>query len=359
MVDIGISGASTKLGFAVLARLAERMEVGRVVVLRLCGEAYPLEVPKGVDLVDANTDRDDLTLALRGVGLIIDLAQGPCPGPVVPSCDSPSSARLSSLRKMLDAASRVEVSQFLHLSSSVVYGAWPSNPVPLPDDAPVKPDPAFAWALEHTEAERLLADWDDACPEAKVCVLRPALVLAPGDEGLTKAIGGVRSMRVHGNRRPVQFLHIDDLADAVVLAVTKELDGVFNVAPETWTDDELASELASGVRTPSLPGPVVSALRRVLWTVGLGAVPPWTQRYVSEPWVISSDHLRSLGWKPSYGSEEALVATTKPVPLAGLSPQRRQELLLGGLGVGAVGALAFLFFVLRYVFKLARGNAGS
>ena len=33
---------------------------------------------------------------------------------------------------------------------------------------------------------------------------------------------------------PAQFLHLDDLASAVVLAVDQRLDGVFNVAPDGW-----------------------------------------------------------------------------------------------------------------------------
>ena len=34
-------------------------------------------------------------------------------------------------------------------------------------------------------------------------------------------------------RRPVQYLHVDDLADAVMLAWERRLSGVYNVAPDT------------------------------------------------------------------------------------------------------------------------------
>ena len=46
---------------------------------------------------------------------------------------------------------------------------------------------------------------------------------------------------------PAQFLHLDDLASAVVLAAEQQLDGVYNVAPDGWVAGERVRALAGAV----------------------------------------------------------------------------------------------------------------
>ena len=48
------------------------------------------------------------------------------------------------------------------LSSATVYGAWPNNPMPLTEDAPLRPNPDVAYAVQKSYVEHLVADWVDA-----------------------------------------------------------------------------------------------------------------------------------------------------------------------------------------------------
>jgi nucleoside-diphosphate-sugar epimerase len=141
----------------------------------------------------------------------------------------------------------------------------------------------------------------------------------------------------------VQFVHVDDLAAAVVRCVTADLSGTYNVAPDGWIDDAEAAALAgSALPRPALPARLVRPVRAWAWRLGLGTTPPAADAYATYPWVVGSDRLRAAGWVPSYSNEEAVVATTTSSPLATLSPQRRQELVLGAtaaLGGGVVAAL--------------------
>ena len=52
---------------------------------------------------------------------------------------------------------------------------------------------------------------------------------------------------------PAQFLHLDDLAAAVVLAAEQRLDGVYNVAPDGWVAGERVRALAGAVPRLKLP----------------------------------------------------------------------------------------------------------
>jgi len=292
---------------------------------------------------------------LDGVGCLVSLAVGPCPGP---SPEGPE-RRLAELRRALAAADAAGVRRVVHLSSAMVYGAAADNDVPLGEDAPVRPDPSFAWAVELAEAERLVAEWRDglsgrAAPDRAAAVLRPALVVAPdGGDDLARALGGLSGPRPAGQTRPVQFVHVEDLARAVVLCATSPsaVDGPLNVAPEGWISDGEAAALAGSLLPPpTVPARLVQPLRRLLSLARTGAAPPAAEPYARHPWVVAADRLRSLGWSPAFTTEEAVVATTAASHLASLSPRRRQELLLG-ITTAVLGAalLAGLVLVRRAV----------
>ena len=120
----------------------------------------------------------------------------------------------------------------MHLSSATVYGAWPDNQIPLTEDSPLRPNPEFAYAVGKAEAERALAEWAEDHPDTRVAVLRPAVTVG-SPEPLYEALGATRAPGAGDGRRPVQYLHVDDLADAVILAWERRLSGVYNVAPDT------------------------------------------------------------------------------------------------------------------------------
>ena len=79
-----------------------------------------------------------------------------CSRASTPSCTSPeSSTRLrdealmarvnvEGTRRVLAAAAAVSATRIVRISSATVYGAWPSNPVPLTEDAPLRPNPHFS-----------------------------------------------------------------------------------------------------------------------------------------------------------------------------------------------------------------------
>ena len=325
MASFAVTGSSTALG--------------RLVVAGLEGEGAVVQLVPGQPM------------ALAGAGCLVSLAVGPCPEPE----PAGAAGRLAALRQALDAASAAGVRRLVHLSSAVVYGAAADNDVPLTEDAPVRPDPSFAWAVELAEAERLVAEWRDGDPERAAAVLRPALVVAPSDGGfLPQALGGLSGPTPAGESRPVQFVHVDDVASAVVLCATSPspVDGPLNVAPEGWIQDREAAALTGSLLPPpKVPARLLSPARRLLWTLGVGVTPPEAESYATHPWVVASDRLRALGWSPSHTVEEAVVATTSCSTLGSLSPHRRQELLLA-VTTGLLGA--FVVALAALLVKAAR-----
>ncbi|MBV8159433.1 MAG: NAD-dependent epimerase/dehydratase family protein, partial [Acidimicrobiia bacterium] len=216
-------------------------------------------------------------------------------------------------------------------SSAMVYGAWPNNPVPLTEDAPMRPNPGFAYATAKAEGERLALEWRAENAAATLAVLRPATVLGSDHVRLTRLLRDVLPAGVGESIPPVQYLHGDDLADAVALACTAGLDGVFNVAPDGWMSEDEARALTAG--------PVRVRLPRPLQSVFGPDVPSEVLPYLQHPWVVANDRLRAQGWAPRYSSEEAFVAGAGVPRWQSLSLGRRQAIAVGS-AAGVVAAAA-------------------
>jgi len=305
-----------------------------------------------VDAVD-DLGRSDVCHSLETAGAVtvVDLGSS--------DYDTRAARRESateSAASTLAIADRVRATAVVFVSSALVYGAATNNPVPLTEDAALRPDVEFVFARQLASAEELVEQWRSTRPGRTTCVLRPAVALAAG--------GGSRlaSALVYGFGRrlaqadpPSQFLHLDDLAAAVAVGVDQRLDGVFNVAPDGWVPGERVRAL-SGER-PRLPLPerlseLVAGLR---WRFVRGPIPPGLLPYTLEPWVISNGRLRETGWVPTVTNEQTYVESTNAPWWTMVSPKRRQELALGGGVLGAAVVVLVGVVIGRRRFNRRRG----
>jgi len=256
----------------------------------------------------------------------------------------------------LAIADRVAAAHVVFVSSALVYGAAANNPVPLTEDATLRPDVEFVFARQLASAEELVEQWRSARSGRTTCVLRPALSLAAGGASrLATALVYGFGRRLAQADPPSQFLHLDDLATAVGVGVDQRLDGVYNVAPDGWVPGERVRAL-SGER-PRLPLPerlseLVSGLR---WRFLRGPIPPGLLPYTHEPWVISNGRLRAAGWIPTVTNEQTYVESTDAPWWTVVSPKRRQELALGSGVLAFVVAAAVGVVVARRRFSRRRG----
>jgi nucleoside-diphosphate-sugar epimerase len=340
-----VTGVAGSLGQRVSARLAARPDVRSIVGIdvvspdwsdpKLDVRIIDLAVPKGPD--------DEVATAFGEADSVIHLAWRTPESSGAAAGDGLSAAATNSraLRRILSAVAERPVTALVHLSSATVYGAWPDNQVPLTEDAPLRPNPEFAYGVGKAEAERSLAEWAEDHPQVQVAVLRPAVTVG-SPEPLYEALGAIRAPRTGDGRRPVQFLHVDDLADAVVLAWTERLSGVFNVAPDTGVGEDEARALAGGVAKVTLPARLSHAVAAWTWQLWRSGVPVEARAYAIHPWVVAPDRLKAAGWTPQYSSEEALVATDMRVHWDDLPPGRRQNfnLLLTATGTVLVAGAA-------------------
>jgi nucleoside-diphosphate-sugar epimerase len=141
---------------------------------------------------------------------------------------------------------------------------------------------------------------------------------------------------VFGEADPsAQFVHHDDVASAVALAVERRLDGVFNVAPDgSIPGDRVRALSGQRLRLP-LPGRVADVVGALRWRFQRGPIPPGLRPYTRATWIIANDKLRAEGWRPTVTNEQAYVEGTEAKWWTMVTPKRRQELALGAM-IGAI-----------------------
>jgi nucleoside-diphosphate-sugar epimerase len=228
------------------------------------------------------------------------------------------------------------------VSSAMVYGAVSNNPIPLTEAAVLRPSPEFVFARQLASAEELAEEWRLARPRTRsVTVLRPALAMAAdGTSSLARALAAGLGQRFGEDDPGAQFVHLDDVASAVALAVERRLDGVYNVAPDGWVRGARVRALTGDrfrIPLPERVGEVVGALR---WRFQRGPIPPGLRPYTREPWLVANDKLRAEGWEPTVTNEQAYVEGTESKWWTMITPKRRQELALGGLLLAVVATAA-------------------
>lgn len=237
------------------------------------------------------------------------------------------------LRRVLAAA---DVRHLTLVSSASVYGAWPNHPTPISEDLPVRPNLEASWAVHHADAERMVLEWSDAAPdgtERSVAILRPAPVVSSGVGGpIGEAMLAAAPIRTGSDDPPVQFLHVDDLASAVVLAAQRRLSGVFNVAPDGWLSPGELRALLGARPKIRLPMPLPKRLDRYVARRVGHAAPEGLLPYTRYSWVVANDRLRTHGWEPRYSSAQAFVIADAGMPWDDLNARQRQYATLVGAG---------------------------
>ncbi|MEO0495069.1 MAG: NAD-dependent epimerase/dehydratase family protein [Actinomycetota bacterium] len=334
-----VTGAAGAVGSGVVRRL---IHDHRGIDVRAVDKAAVGARP-GLDVKRVDLAVDDLSAVFAGATSIVHLATA-----VTPDIDDPSAdeLELAIVARVLDAAAELGVEHVCVLSTAMVYGAWVENPVPLTEEAEVRPNPDFPWATVRASVERAVLEWGTG-RDAAVSVLRPAAVVTDDTLGrLARVLHTARLGIAADGDPPVQYLHVDDLAAAIVVAVRARFDGVANVAPDGWIPPDALADLEGPqprVRVPAWAARLAAAARQ---RAGLAPIPPGIVPYTSHSWVVANDRIRDLGWEADYSNEEAWVVSHDPSPLEQLPARRRQELALAvaaalavGLVVGAVVAV--------------------
>ena len=295
-MKVAVTGASGRIGRAVVAALATDPEVGEVVALDLAAPDSPL--PRGVRHLSRDTRDPRLVQNLDGADALVHLAFR------VLDRSEAESVNVDGSRNVFDAALAAGVSVIVNASSAEVYGGHADNPVPLQEDRPLRPA-EFAYPETMVRVERLLEGLSSRNPDMRAVWLRPSTTLGPGSPLL---FGHSALVRLSDFDPLLQFTWVDDVASAFVCALhARDARGAFNVgAPGALRASEVAAVL--GVRDVALPHRLRRAAAKAMTVARLpGARHPGFVDMARYPIVVDARRAeRELGWRPRHDSLAAL-----------------------------------------------------
>ncbi len=295
---VAVTGAARGLGEILAARLARSGRFARVVAIddhrgELTGVTWRM-----VDIRDPV-----LAGRLAGIDVVVHLDLD------LEADSDPRSRRAYNVRgtqTVLTAAAAGGVGRVVIVTSAMVYGARPENPVPLAEAAPLGADLDGSVVGDFLEIEQLAERAQLSYPGMAVTVVRPAALVGPGiDTLITRHFESPRLLAVKGCAPRWQFCYLTDLMSALELAAAGEVNGSFAVGCAGWLDQEQVEEL-SGLRRIELPKRVTFATAQRLNRAGITRAPVTDLHYVVYPWVVDCETLRRAGWQPSVTNAEAL-----------------------------------------------------
>jgi nucleoside-diphosphate-sugar epimerase len=210
-------------------------------------------------------------------------------------------------RSGLDHVLAARPGRLVLASSAAVYGAWPDNPLPLPEDSPARPNPECRYAVDKWGNERRVLD-----SGVPAIVLRIGAVLGShADRRIQRAARGYRLAvpAVRGVQQALQFLDEDEVAAAILEAGRCPMVGVVNVAPADWLSAVDVARLTGG-RVVPMPRSLLLGLSEAAYRLRL--LPFGSDRSVLVNGPLALDHRRALawlGWQASLSSAGVLRAS--------------------------------------------------
>ncbi|MGH2621798.1 MAG: NAD-dependent epimerase/dehydratase family protein [Anaerolineales bacterium] len=256
-------------------------------------------------------DRAAVQRAMEGVDLVVHAAAAL---PLYPAAEI-YAINEDGTRTVLQAAYERHIERVIHISTTAVYG--------IPDIHPVTEDHPHRgvgpYGISKVRAEEVCREYRSRgmC----IPVLRPKSFIGPDRLGVFALLyewaSEGRNFPILGRGDlPYQYLHVEDLCEAIWLSATLSPDLVndtFNLGAQEYGSprsdfQSVLDHAGFGKRVISLPaGPAVLALR-VLQRLGLSPIYPWIYETIGKESVVSIEKAkRVLGFRPKYSNQAALI----------------------------------------------------
>lgn len=305
-----ITGGSGYIGSRLVERLSERPETEQIVVadVRKPARFRPKTSFRELDVRDAAGTR--ALLAETRPDVLVHLAFLLNP---IHDEHTMYDVDVNGAQNVLSAASEAGTEHVLVTSSAVAYGAFAENPVPLTEDDPVRGVPGFSYARDKTEADRLCQLWALEHPDRVMTIVRPCQVFGPAVDNYLVRLWLKQPFRADlgGIDIPLQYVHEDDLVEALILLVDGRHSGAFNVAGDGEMRTSECAELI-GMKTRRVPERLWRRFAGLMWKLRVAEAPPGAIDFAVYPWVISNQKLKdATGWQPRYTSRETFELTMR------------------------------------------------
>jgi UDP-glucose 4-epimerase len=193
-------------------------------------------------------------------------------------------------------------------SSTTAYGAWPDNPIPLTEEHPVRGMPNYEYARDKTEIDRMCQLWAARHPERAMTIVRPCIVFGPSvDNYIIRVWENAPFLPlVDGIDAELQYVHEDDVIDALSRLLVEHKEGIFNLTGVGTLRSSEAAALA-GLKTRNVPLGLYRRVASAAWRLRVprAEAPPGQLDFFRFPWLASNEKIKAeLAWRLRYTSRE-------------------------------------------------------
>ena len=323
-LTVAITGPTGDIGRALLRQLDKAPEVDRIVgMARRPFKPSEMGLEKTEYRQGDILDPDSIVNLVEGADVLVHLAFI-----ILGSHEETHRINLEGTRNVFEAATSAGLKRFVYTSSVAAYGFHDDNPQPLTEEVAPKGTDDFYYSAQKAELERELHRLvDDSGVDAYV--FRPCVVA--GGDALMIINAMIEQLQLGGRLpqitsflntvpflkpvlpdpgTPFQLVHQDDVAQALVAAITGRGEpGVYNLAGDGTIS---LKDLASAVGWYSVPVPslAVDVTAEVVSRVPFAPAEFQWINAVRVPVVMDSQKARDLlGWDPKYDTRETLADT--------------------------------------------------
>jgi UDP-glucose 4-epimerase len=332
-LTVAVTGPTGDIGRAFLRELDDSPEVDRIV-----GMARRPFSPSEFGLEKTEyrqgdiLEEDSLSDLVEGADVLVHLAFI-----ILGSRDETHQINLQGTRNVFEAATSAGLKRFVYTSSVAAYGFHEENPQPLTEEVAPKGTEQFYYSAQKAELERELHRMVDGS-DVDAYVFRPSIVA--GHDALTLITAILEQLQLGGRLpqvtaflksvpylkpvlpdpgTPFQLVHHDDVARALVAAVTGRGEpGIYNLAGDGTIS---FGDLASGLGWYSVPVPnfAVDATAELIARIPFAPAELSWINAARVPVIMDTQKARdTLGWEPRYDTRETLAETIESARDEGL-----------------------------------------
>ncbi len=298
MEKILITGVAGGLGRLLARRLLENFEVCGVD--RVPWEGRPRNVTvHAVDLRKRGFEdviRNELPSAVVHMGFVRDFKI---------DVERRHDVNVRGTKKLLDHCAHYGVQRLIVLSSGTVYGALYDNPFYMDEDRVLVASRAYPEIRDIVEVDAVTTAFLWRYPHIRTCVLRPVNVLGHYARSMmSEYLRLDRPPTVMGFDPLMQFIHEQDVVEAIALTLEHGLQGVFNVVGPGQVPLHTAIRETGG-SPRAFPEFLFRPVIRRLFRMGLVPWPEGAIDFLKFPVTLSGRRfVEATNFRPLFGLEE-------------------------------------------------------
>ncbi|NUT52268.1 MAG: NAD-dependent epimerase/dehydratase family protein [Saccharothrix sp.] len=318
-MKVVVTGATGNVGTALLRRLADEPDVQVHGISRRPPAAAPPY--QGLEWTPVDIGRPGseelLDIAFQKADAVVHLAWL-----IQPSHDERELYRtnVAGSSRVFSAAARAGVPHLVYMSSVGAYS--PARKDHRVDESwPVDGVSSSFYSRHKAAVEHMLGQYETSMLISRP---RPGLILQSdaGSEVHDYFLGSLVPKALFRHRIPIlpvpndlvlQFVHSDDVADALTRILRQRLHGPLNLVAEPVVTPRVLAELLGGRHVP-VPGWLLRLVANVTWRLRLQPTPPgWVDLALTAPLLDASRARTELGWRPGVDAHEALQALVRGI----------------------------------------------